>query len=151
MTNAQDKIAYLNLEFLIQNTISGKTILKNIENINKKNLETFKKREKKIRDTEQDLINKKNILSDQEFQSNITDLKKSMDIFNSEKRKSNIDFEKKRKDLLDNYMVKIKPIIEEYIKLNSISVVINKNHVVIANKKYDITFDLIKMIDEEIK
>ncbi len=151
LTNAQDKIAYLNLEFLIQNTISGKTILKNIENINKKNLETFKKREKKIRDTEQDLINKKNILSDQEFQSNITDLKKSMDIFNSEKRKSNIDFEKKRKDLLDNYMVKIKPIIEEYIKLNSISVVINKNHVVIANKKYDITFDLIKMIDEEIK
>ena len=74
-----------------------------------------------------------------------------MDIFNLDKRKSDTEFEKKRKSLLDNYLVKIKPIIEEYIKLNSISLVLNKNHVVIADKKFDITNDLIKIIDEKIK
>ena len=151
LTNAQEKVVYLNLEFLIQNTISGKKMLNNIDDINENNNKVFKKREKKIRDTEQDLINKKNILSEDEFRSKISELKKSMDIFNLDKRKSDTEFEKKRKSLLDNYLVKIKPIIEEYIKLNSISLVINKNHVVIADKKFDITNDLIKIIDEKIK
>lgn len=151
LTNAQEKVAYLNLEFLIQNTISGKKMLNNIDDINENNNKIFKNREKKIRDTEQDLINKKNILSEDEFRSKISELKKSMDIFNLDKRKSDTEFEKKRKSLLDNYLVKIKPIIEEYIKLNSISLVLNKNHVVIADKKFDITNDLIKIIDEKIK
>ena len=151
ITNAQEKVAYLNLEFLIQNTTSGKKMLNNIEDLVENNIKIFKKREKKIRDTEQDLINKKNILSEDEFRLKISELKKSMDVFNADKSNSDKDFEKKRKSLLDNYLVKIKPIIEEYIKLNSISLVLNKNHVVIADKKFDITNDLIKIIDEKIK
>ena len=88
LTNAQEKVAYLNLEFLIQNTISGKKMLNNIDDINENNNKIFKNREKKIRDTEQDLINKKNILSEDEFRSKISELKKSMDIFNLDKRKN---------------------------------------------------------------
>ena len=64
---AEEKITFLNIDSLIQNSNFGKSILKEIEDLNQKNISEFKKREQDIRKKEQDLINKKNIISEEEF------------------------------------------------------------------------------------
>ena len=46
-------------------------------------------------------------------------------------------------------MESIRPIIEDYIKKNSISMVFNQKNLFIANKKYDITKDILKIINKE--
>mgnify|MGYP005991809209 FL=1 len=43
------------------------------------------------------------------------------------------------------------PIIEKYMKENSIYMLIDKKNVFIASKDYDITNNLIELIDNEIK
>ena len=148
---ADEKITYLNIDSLIQNTSYGKTLLNEIEILNKKKISEFKKREQDIKKKEQDLINKKNVLSEEDFKKNALNIKKQMDNFNLDKRKSNVEFENKRNDLLNNFFKKIRPIIEEYVEENNISAVLNKKNIFIANKKYDITEELIKVINEKLK
>ena len=148
---ADEKITYLNIDSLIQNTSYGKTLLNEIEILNKKKISEFKKREQDIKKKEQDLINKKNVLSKEDFKKNALNIKKQMDNFNLDKRKSNVEFENKRNDLLNNFFKKIRPIIEEYVEENNISAVLNKKNIFIANKKYDITEELIKAINEKLK
>ena len=45
----------------------------------------------------------------------------------------------------------INPIIEKYMSDNSIYMIIDKKNVFIASKDYDITNNLIKLIDNQIK
>ena len=56
---AQEKIKYINLDLIIKNTKSGKSILENLENIKNENLKNFKIQEDKIISVEQDLVAKK--------------------------------------------------------------------------------------------
>ena len=46
-------------------------------------------------------------------------------------------------------MKKINPLIEEYIIKNSISMVFNQKNLFIADKKYDITNQIIEIIDKD--
>ena len=44
-------------------------------------------------------------------------------------------------------MQRLRPVIEEYIEKNSISMVFNQKNLFIADKKYDITKQIIEIID----
>ena len=148
---AEEKITFLNIDSLIQNSNFGKSTLKEIEDLNKKNLLELKKREQDIRKKEQDLINKKNIISEEEFKKNALVVKKEINEFNLYKKQISVEFENKKKDILNKFFERIRPIIEIYINEKKISAVLNKKNIFIANKKYDITNDLIKVINEKIK
>ena len=145
------RLTYLDIDVVIQNTIKGKLILKDLDLFKNQNNKDFKSREEKIRSRENDLINKKNILSKEEFESNFVKLKKDMDIFNKDRKDKNIEFQKKRKSMLDDLLKKITPLIERYVKDNSISLVLNKNNIFIGDKKFDITNDIINIVDKNIK
>ena len=60
-------------------------------------------------------------------------------------KKFSIEFENKRNNELKIFMESIRPVIEDYIKQNSISIVFNQKNLFIANKKYDITNDILKL------
>ncbi len=148
---AQEKIKYINLDLIIKNTKYGKSILENLENIKNENLKNFKIQEDKIIGVEQDLVAKKNILSEEEFNSKLTELKKNLKKYRDEKQKKINEFESNKKKLINNFFKQITPLIEDYVKVNSIDLVVSKNNVFIASKKLDITDDIIEIIDEKIK
>ena len=52
--------------------------------------------------------------------------------------------------MIDNYLKQINPLIEDYVKKNSIEMVINKNNLFIASKKLDISNDIIQIIDDKL-
>ena len=104
-----------------------------------------------IKNKEQDLINKKNILSKEEFDSSLLSLQKEIGKFNNENNKKQTEYENIKKKELDNFTKKITPLIEKYIIENSISLVVNQNNIFLGNKKYDITDDIISLIDNNLK
>ncbi len=149
--SAQDKIKYINLDLIIKNTNAGKSILLNLENKKNENLKNFKIQEDKIIGEEQDLIAKKNILSEEEFKSKLTQLNNSFKKYSEKKQKKISEFENNKKKLINNFFLQITPLIEDYVNNNSIDIVVNKNNVFIASKKLDITNDIIEIIDDKIK
>ena len=148
---AQEKIKYINLDLIIKNTNAGKLILENLENKKNENIKSFKIKEDKIIKDEQDLVAKKNILSQEEFNSKLAKLKKNLKVYKDEKQNKINEFEKNKKQLINNFFKQITPLIEDYVKNNSIDLVVSKNNVFIASKKLDITNDIIQIIDEKIK
>ncbi len=147
---SSDNIRYINLDFIIKNTKSGKLILNQLESKKNENLEAFKSKETELRNKEQDIINKKNILSKDDFDAELRKLSKDMNLYNSNKQKKIVEFEKNKKIMIDNFLKKINPLIEDYVKNNSIEMVINKNNLFIASKKLDISSDLIQIIDKKL-
>ena len=59
----------------MQQSIAGKSIKKQLENLHKKNLEKFKKSDEILKNKEKKIIAQKNILSQEDFQKELTNLR----------------------------------------------------------------------------
>ena len=82
-------------------------------------------------------------ISKDEFQVTINNFNK---IKNSEIEK----LKKKRSEEILKLLGLINPIIQKYMEENSISIILDKKNVFIANKNNDITKKLIMLIDENL-
>ena len=151
LLSAEQKIVYLNLDYIFQNSVPGKSILEGLDDKRKKNIEKFKLKENEFRQKEQDIINKKNILSKEEFDSKVDKFKGEMKIYNEERKKIFLQFEENKKKELNEFLGKITPLIENFVKKNSINIVLNEKNLFIASKKFDITNEIIEIIDKTIK
>ena len=97
------------------------------------------------------MINKKNILSEEEFEKSIISLKKEIEVFNQDNNSNMLKYENLKKKELDKFINEITPLIENYIIENSISLVINQKNIFIGNNKYDITDNIINIVDKNLK
>lgn len=150
-SSADQKIVYLNLDAIVQNSVPGKLILEQLDTRKNKNIENFKLREKRLRDKEIDIIKKKNIISKEEFENQVSLLRNEMNIYNEEKEKIFLEFEKNKNKKLNVFLEKITPIIENFVKDNSINIVLNEKNLFIASKKFDITDEIIELVNKTIK
>ena len=73
-------------------------------------------------------------------------------VVNYQKDKDKIirEFNKKKEDKLNNFIKKISPIIENYMFEKSITLLIDKNSVFIANPNHDITSEIVNIINEKL-
>ncbi|MBD1165716.1 OmpH family outer membrane protein [Pelagibacterales bacterium SAG-MED10] len=149
--SSERKIVYLNLDEIIQKSIPGKLILQKLHEQNKMNLEKFKSKRSNLINQEKDIIKKKNILSKEEFEANVSDLNKKMKNFNKEREQTFLKFEEEKKKKLNNFLSKITPLIETFVKENSINIVLNKKNLFIASKNFDITNQIIEIVNKNIK
>ena len=149
--SSEQKIVYLNLDEIIQKSIPGKLILKELQDQNKKNLEKFKSKRSNLLNQEKDIIKKKNILSKEEFEAKASDLNKKMKTFNKEREQTFLKFEEEKKKKLNNFLSKITPLIETFVKENSINIVLNEKNLFIASKNFDITNQIVEIVNKNIK
>ena len=151
ITNANSsdqKIVYLNLDYIVQNSVPGQLIIQDLENKKKINVEKFKLKENKLRDKEEDIIKKKNIISKEEFESEVLALTEEMNNYNKERKKILSEFEENKKKELNKFLKKITPLIEAFVKENSINIVLNEKNLFIASKKFDITSQIIEIVNK---
>ena len=74
-------------------------------------------------------------------------------VFELNKGRDNLirDVAAKRKKLGDEMLKKLNPILGKYMEENNISVVINKKNVLMGNKKFEITNQIIEILNKEFK
>tara|TARA_B100000902_G_scaffold195599_1_gene186873 strand:- start:443 stop:955 length:513 start_codon:yes stop_codon:yes gene_type:complete len=151
LLNAADKISILDIDSLLEKTNFGKKIILELNSINGQNLQSLKKIEAKIK-TDQDNINKqKNLLSEDELNKKVKKLNTDIMAFQKKKKDLIKEFNIKKKNKLDEFFKMIIPEIETYVNDNNISLVIDKKNIFIANRKNNITEDIVKIIDEKLK
>ena len=148
---ADQKITFLNLEKILNDSNTGKKILRNLETIKNNNSNNFKKISDEIRGKEEDILKQKNILSEEEFEKKVINLRQEVKRFNDDRNKIIKEFEITKKNELDNFLKRITPFIEKYIAENSVGLVLNQKNIFIADKKYDITNKIIAIVDENLK
>ena len=152
LSNAEEqKIVYLNVDKIMQQSIAGKSIKKQLENIYNKNLEKFKKNDEILKNKEKKLIAQKNILSKEDFQKELSGLRTEIINFQKEQVKARDEINKLRLGATNKLISKLSPILENYAKKNSISLILQKKNVVMGKKEIEITDDILSIANEKIK
>ena len=148
---SNEKAVFINVDFLIQNSNIGKKVLKNIEDLNNKNITLLKKRNKNLKELELEIKNKKNIISENDYIKEIKIFEQKVINFNSEKNQIVKEFQDFRKKELDNLFKKFNPIISSYMKKNSINVLFDSKNILMGSMDSNKTNDILEIINNEIK
>lgn len=149
--SAESKIVFFDIELILSKTNVGKNVFESLQlNENNKN-EEFKLEEKKLKEEENKIIASKNIITEEQLKINISSFQKKIENYKKFKSKEIDKLKKTRSEEISKILNQINPIIEEYMTKNSISIILDKNNVYIADRKYDITDILIEIINKSIK
>ena len=148
---ADKEIVFVNLDLVIQKSKAGMIIKKNLEKKQKKNTEYFQNKSKEFKKKEDDLLSKKNIIYEIEFKKEVNILKKEINEFQIERKKKINDLQQQRLKYISIFAKKINPILSEYSKNNSISMVIDKKNIVVGKSELDITNEILKIVDKKIE
>ena len=148
---SKENIAYVNVDYLIQNSNIGKKLLANINDKDKKNLDNLKKKNKILQDLESSIKKKKNVISDEAYNKEVIDFKKKFQEFSKEKNKIVKEFNIFKKKEIENIFTKINPIINKYMEENSINLLFDSKNIFMGTKKLNLTEDILKKINNEFK
>ena len=148
---AEDKVAYLNIDFILTNTLAGKSLLSKLKKEEEFKISEFKSSDEDFKNEEKKILDKKNLISKEEISKEMKTLQVKFQKYRKNKTNEIADLKTKRNRNIINFLNSINPIIEKYMANNSIYMLIDKKNVFIASKNYDITKKLIELIDNQIK
>jgi len=143
-----EKIVYLDLDYILSNSNKGKEILLNLDNKNKKNIDLLKSKEELLKNEEEKLIKQKNILSDEAYKKKVQSLQEKINIYRSQKDQLVKEFKKTRESEINDFIKIVNNVLEEYVKVNSIDIVLNKKDIIMGKNSYNITENILKKVNE---
>ena len=149
--NAQEKIVYVDVDYIYSNSIIGLDIKKKLLSDKKKIKDELTVFQNKINSEIKDLETKKNLLSEDDYSLKRINIDKSVKNFNSnikQKREKVLIYENKARA---TFLKELNKILKQYVENNSIEMIINKRNIVIGKKSLDATDNILKIFDKNIK
>ena len=148
---ADEKIAFIDLNFIMNNSVAGKSIITFIDNVSKEKNNDFKVIENEIKKDENELISKKNIIEESIYIKKVNEIRIRINDYKLERQKFNKNLNEKKIKYKNSLLEKLNPIISNYVEQNSITVVLPKKMIIIGKKDLDITRQILEMLDKSIK
>ncbi|MDA8918703.1 OmpH family outer membrane protein [Candidatus Pelagibacter sp.] len=146
-----NNIVYMDMNKVMTTSKPGLNLMLQFDELEKKNIKDYNETIKKLKDIDQKILAQKNIISKTEFQKKIEELKK--EIFDhNEQYKLKIDKLNKKKIKYTNELLQlINPILIKFSDEKKISMIFKKKDLIIGKSNLDITDEIIKLINEQIK
>jgi len=148
---AQEKVSYIDIDYILATSIAGKSLLNKLKEEEELKINIFKSKDEDFKQKESKILAKKNLISKEEINKELKSLQIEFNEYRKDKAKQIQELKTKRKRNIVNFISLLNPIIEKYMSDNSIYMIIDKKNVFIAKKDYDITNNLIELINNQIK
>ena len=148
---AENKVSYIDIDYVLTNTLAGKSLLNSLKKEEELKINKYKLDDENFKNKEKKILAKKNLISKEEISKQMKILQVEFQEYRKEKNYEIDQFKKKKNRNILNFLNLINPIIEKYMVDNSISILLDKKNVFIASKDYEITYNLIELIDNQIK
>ena len=149
--SSEQKLAFIDMDRVISTSKSGSSILKQLTDLNNKNLKILKDKEKNFKEKETKLISQKNIIPEADFKNKVDELKSELLNYKKIRNKMSADFDKLKVNNTNNLLKLINPVLVKFSNDNEISVILKKKDLVVAKTELDITDEVIKIVDLEVK
>ena len=146
ISHAIENIAFIDLNYIMNNSLSGKSINTYINDIKNRKIENFK-----IIDDENDLISKKNIIEKNIYNEKVDQIKVRISNYNNDRQEFKKYLDERKLVYTNKLLESLNPIISNYVEQNSISVVLPKKMIIIGKKNLDITIPVLKILDKNIQ
>ena len=151
LLKAQEKVSFIDIDYILASSLAGKSLLNKLKEGEELKINVLKSKDEDFKQKESKILAKKNLISKEEMNKELKSLQIEFNEYREEKIKQIDELKAKRNRNIVNFFKSLNPIIEKYMSDNSIYMLIDKKNVFIANKDYDITNNLIDLIDNQIK
>ena len=141
------EISIVDITFLLKNSNEGKNIQKEIDDLNSKNLKLFQEKKKKLEVKEKKIASKKNILSQEDFNNEVSKFRKEVTNYENERKKSAQKINSVKITKITKLLGEINSILVDYSSKNSITTIIDKKNVIITKQENDITKEILKILN----
>ena len=146
---ADEKIAVVDIDYLINNSKAGKYIQTFFQKINDKSIKEFKNKEEEFKKKQDQLISQKNVLSKEEFNKKVKDLKMNINEYNKKKQKTISNSNKKRNKAISELLTKINKLLIEYADQKKISFIIDKKNIILTKNDNEITKEIFEILNKK--
>ena len=148
--SAEQKIAYLDMKFVLNNSNAGKGAQDFLQKSFKDNQKKFVDAENALKKEENDLIAQKTILTKEEYQKKSDNLRKKVIDYQSQRRLSLEKITTQRGEARQKLLEILDPILKTYTEENNISLVIDKKDILLGNTDLDITNIIVKELNKKL-
>ena len=148
---SNDKIAYIDIDYIVKNSLAGKSIAEIIEKNNQVNIKKFNDIETKLKSEEKEIIAQRNILNDDEFQKKINILKEKINDYRNQKKNEINNLNNQRFELTKKLLDELNPLLANYSTEKSLAMIVDKKSIIIGKKNLDITNDILKQLNNTLK
>ena len=146
-----EKVAFVDLDYILSNSKSGKKILNELSDLNNENIKKFQLEEKKLMDAKKEIDNLKNIISIEEYNKKIIKFQEDVNKYDSNKNNIIKSFEKIKNDELNNFFSNLNTILNNYMEKNLIGIILDKKNIIISKTELDITEDILQIVEKNDK
>jgi len=144
-------IYFVDYSKVMNESVAGKKAQDSLKNLLKSSNKKFNETAKKLKEEEKQIISQKNALSKEEYKKKADALRKKVFELNKEREKSIREVATKRKKAGDEMLKNLNPLLGKYMKENNIAVVIDKKNVLMGDKKFEITSQIIEILNKNLK
>ena len=151
VSEANNNVKFVDINFIVNNSISGKNLNEIIEKKNKKVVSELNKIRDELKIKKDKIVAQKNILKKDELENLIKEYEKEVKVFNEIKKKKTDEFNsfsiKSKKKIIDL----LNPLITNYLKKESIQILLQKDKIIFGDDKLNITNDILELFDDKYK
>ena len=147
--SAEQKVAYLDMTFVLNNSKAGKGAQDFLQKSFKENQKIFLDKENSLKKEESDLLAQKSILTKEEYEKRSNSLRKKVIDYQSQRRTSLEKITTQRAESRQKLIEKLDPILKTYIEENDISMIIDRKNVLMGNTNLDITSIIVEKLNKE--
>ena len=151
ISNAENVINFIDINFLMNESIAGKSIILQLEDITTSTNKKLKKTEDELKKQETILSSQKNIISKEEYTKKVKSFSKKVSEYNLSRKNMINDISKIKSQAQKTLLNTLTEILTDYSEKNSISYIIPKQNIVIGKTELDITNVIIKILNTKIK
>ena len=148
---ANEKIAFIDLNFIMNNSMAGTSIKTFINDLSKEKNKDFKLIENEIKKDENELISKKNIIEESIYNKKVNEIRIRINDYKLERQNFNKNLNEKKIKYNNLLLEKLNPIISTYVEKNSITMVLPKKMIIIGKKDLDITKQILEALDKSVQ
>ena len=148
---SNEKIVYVDMNFLINDSKAGISINNQMKKVLDKNNSEYQSLEKRLRQEEKDLLNKKNVLDPNKFKDEVNIFKNKINKLKVERNKEIENIQKRNVKAKNELVSIVTEILAKYSSENQINLVLNKESIILGIKTIDITNEVLTLLDKKVK
>ena len=142
---------YLDFKLTLNESVAGKKAQQELKQSLNNQIKNLKNKEKKLQDEEKKIIEQKKLLSAEEYKKKVNSLRSKVSILKKERNQMLSNMAQKKEKARSELLKNLNPIIKKYMVEKKIRMVIDKKALILADEKLDITKDIIKMLNKDLK
>ena len=145
------KVAFVEMDTLMRESLVGKSLMIQINKMEKKNQKYFNDYKKKLATEKNKINSQKTILSEEEYNKKIISLNKDYKNFQNDGKNKITLLQSKRNKAMQKILSELKILLSDYSNENNLTFIIDQKNIIIGKSDLNITSQILKLLDKKLK